>query len=144
MFQRLDFRRVAAQLENRPGSLGRRREDDGGQQGEIDPLPDAGADAGEISRTGILGHENAQVAGDSGKEGQDEKSGHAGRQGCGNGIEGIVGQKDPVGEFHDRGGRHGENQGQADGKKITIMMEAMAHGGFVFPATLTSAFFNLS
>jgi len=134
--QGLDLRAVAGEAEQRPaGDQGKEPEDQAGEQGEIDPLPQHPADLAMGAAAAVLGDEHPGVAADPAEEGHEQEGGDAGRRGGGDRLEVVVGEKGAVGEFHYRGRRHARHQRQADPDDVMVaaatapMADQLEHAG---------------
>jgi len=114
---------MADQIENPVGKEDHQGKKNGSPKGEINPLPQGGADSIEGPGPRVLGDKYIRVVGNAHEEGDEREGGDAGGQCSGYGVHGIVGQKHAIGELHDREGSHGGDQRQADRQHLTVSIE---------------------
>ena len=105
-FQALHFRRMAAEPEKRFSNKNQSPEADGSEESKPDTLPQTGPNPVVCPSSGILGNKHVDIPGDPQEKCDKQKCGDPGRyDGC-NRLQRMVRQENPVGELHDRRGRH--------------------------------------
>ncbi len=122
-FERPDMRGMADEVKDSVGKEHHEGKENGCSKGEVNPLPQGGADPVESPGACVLGDKDVGVIRNAHKKGDEGEGDDAGRQCGGDGVHGVVGQKHPVRELHDREGSHGGHQRQADRQHLTVSIE---------------------
>ena len=91
-----------------------------GKEGEEDALPEHQADALLLAAAGVLGDEHPDIAAHPAEESDEQIGGDAGGQRRRDRLDAVVGKEDAVGEFHGRGGREADHQGETDAQHRAV------------------------
>ncbi len=95
-------------------------EDETAAEGEMDALPEDAANPALLAPAGILGDEDPDIAADPAEKGDGQVGADAGRQCRRDRVDTVMGEEDPVGEFHQGRCRQAEDQGQADPQDLLV------------------------